>query len=50
MQENVSYCHDCLSNLKMMLFSHVSVVLTVTQNAWLATNSQNTILNNLEEN
>ena len=34
----------------MRLFSHVSVVLTVIQNEWLATNSQNVILNNFEDN
>ena len=33
----------------MRLFSHVSVVLTVFQNEWLATNSQNVILNNFED-
>ena len=34
-QENVSYCHVCLSDLK----THVSVIFTVVQNEWLATNS-----------
>ena len=49
MQENVSYCHVCLSNLKVRLFSLVSVIFTVIQNEWLATNSRNAILNNFEE-
>ena len=33
----------------MKLFSHVSVVFTVIQNEWLATNSQISILNNFGE-
>ena len=38
-----------LSNLKMRLFSRVSVIFTVIQNKWLATKSQNSILNDFEE-
>ena len=34
----------------MSWFSHDSVIFTVIQNEWLATNSQNAILNNFEEN
>ena len=49
MQENVSNCQVCFSNLKLKLFSHVSVIFTVIQNVWLATNSQNAILNNFED-
>ena len=49
MQENVSYCQVCFSNLKMRLFSQVSLIFTVIQSVWLATNSQNAILNNFEE-
>ena len=33
----------------MRLFSHVLVIFTVIQNERLATNSQNAILNNIEE-
>ena len=43
------YCHVSLSNLKMMLFSHVSVLLTVVPNEFLVPNSRNAILNNSEE-
>ena len=41
-QENVLYCHVCLSNLKMRLMSCVL-------NEWLSTGSQNAILNDFEE-
>ena len=49
MQENASYCHVCFSKIKLRLFSHFSVILTYVKNEWLATNSQNAILNNFEE-
>ena len=38
-----------LINLKDKLFSCISVILSVVQNEWLATDSQNAILNNFEE-
>ena len=44
MQENASF-----SKIKLRLFSHFSVILTIVKNEWLATNSQNAILNNFEE-
>ena len=34
---------------KLRLFSHFSVILPIVKNEWLATNSQNAILNNFEE-
>ena len=37
------------SKIKLRLFSLFSVILTVVKNEWLATNSQNAILNNYEE-
>ena len=50
MQENASYCHVCFSEIKLRLFSHFSVILTIiVKNEWLATNTQNAILNNFEE-
>ena len=36
-------------NLNMRLFSHVPVIFTAIQKVWLATNSQNAILDNFEE-
>ena len=36
-------------NLKMRLFSHVSVIFNVILNEGLATSSRNSILNNFEE-
>ena len=44
----VSYCHVCFSNLKMRLFSHVSVIFIFILNEWPETNSRNAILNNFD--
>ena len=49
MQENASYCHVYSSNLKMRLFSYVSIIFTGIQNELLATNSKNAILSNVLE-
>ena len=38
-----------LSQKKFRLFSHFSVILTISKNELVATNSQNAILNNFEE-
>ena len=38
-----------VSQQYLRLFSHFSVILTIVINEWLATNSQNAILNNFVE-
>ena len=43
------FFHVCFSKIKLRLFSHFSVMLIIVKNKWLATNSQNAILNNFEE-
>ena len=47
--KNVSNYDVVYQNLNMRLFSHVSVIYTVIQNKWLATNSRNTFLNIFED-
>ena len=48
--KSISFCNACLPNLKMILFSSVLVILNVVLKEWLATDSQNAVLNIFEEN